>query len=317
MTDKQFTIKRFDFVTDAARWNDMVSQSRQGSFLFDRRYMDYHSDRFKDLSLMVLKGDRLVGLFPASVEGNTVTSHGGLTYGGLLTTRRATSADVAASLDAMNNYLASIGISEVIYKPVPHIYHTVPAEDDLYHLWRTVDIKLIGRQISSTIDRDCRPRLFEIRRRGVKRALQAGVTIECSDDYGPFWEILSRNLGDKYNTTPVHSLDEISLLAERFPENIKLFVARHEGEVIAGVVIYLTSMVAHAQYITASPVGKEIGALDALFEYVVNSSLERHRYFDFGISTEQRGSYLNASLLYQKEGFGARATLYDLYRYTL
>ena len=317
MTDKQFSIKRFDGVQDYARWNDMVGQCRQGSFLFNRRYMDYHAERFSDCSLVVMKGTRLIALFPASVENSTVISHGGLTYGGLLTTRRATSTDVEASLDVVNNYLASIGIKEVVYKPVPHIYHTMPAEEDLYYLWRNVKMELVARQISSTIDRDNQARFFEIRRRGIKRAMQAGITIECDNDFEGFWAILTQNLDNKYNTAPVHSLDEIKLLAERFPHNIKLYVARHEGRVVAGTVLYLTSMVAHAQYITASPEGKEIGALDALFETVIKTSLNSCRYFDFGISTEQHGLYLNESLIYQKEGFGARATLYDIYRYTL
>ena len=35
--------------------------------------------------------------------------------------------------------------------------------------------------------------------------------------------------------------------------------------------------------------------------------------FDFGISTEQGGRYLNEGLIFQKEGFGARTVVYDTY----
>ena len=35
---------------EAECWNELVAQSRNGTFLFDRRYMDYHSDRFADHS---------------------------------------------------------------------------------------------------------------------------------------------------------------------------------------------------------------------------------------------------------------------------
>lgn len=266
---------------------------------------------------MVFKGKRLAALFPACIAGNTINSHAGLTYGGLLTPSRAIAGDVAGALDAVNNYLASQGVNEVIYKPVPAIYHTVPAMEDLYHLWRTVNPAFVGRQISSTIDRDCRPRVFDIRRQGVRRAAEAGVFIEQSTDFAPFWDVLSSNLAERYGACPVHSLDEIMLLTERFPKNIRLYAARLDGRVIAGVVVYYTPMVAHTQYISASPEGKALGALDLLFEKIIGPSLEECRYFDFGTSTEERGHYLNESLLYQKEGFGGRATLYDIYRYTL
>ena len=36
----------------ADEWNRFVAQSKNGTFLFDRRYMDYHADRFQDHSLM-------------------------------------------------------------------------------------------------------------------------------------------------------------------------------------------------------------------------------------------------------------------------
>ena len=32
----------------SAEWNEFVKNSKNGTFLFDRNYMDYHSERFTD-----------------------------------------------------------------------------------------------------------------------------------------------------------------------------------------------------------------------------------------------------------------------------
>lgn len=51
-------------------WNDHVATSRNGTFLLDRRYMDYHADRFCDAS-MVARDDhgRLLAFFAGMPRG--------------------------------------------------------------------------------------------------------------------------------------------------------------------------------------------------------------------------------------------------------
>ena len=104
------------------------------------------------------------------------------------------------------------------------------------------------------------------------------------------------------------------LIHERFPENIRLFLALGpDGNPWAGTVVYETERVAHAQYIAASAEGKTLGALDCLFDWLIAERYADKAYFDFGISTEQGGTWLNEGLQFQKEGFGARAVVYDAY----
>ena len=55
------------------------------------------------------------------------------------------------------------------------------------------------------------------------------------------------------------------------------------------------------------------GALDLLFHQLIYDRYAQKRYFDFGISTEHGGQMLNEGLLFQKEGFGGRAVVYDTY----
>ena len=116
----------------------------------------------------------------------------------------------------------------------------------------------------------------------------------------------------------MHTLQEIELLRNRFPENIILYEAVKDGQVIAGVVLYLSSQVVHAQYSSATPEGKSLGAIDLIYEQIMLHDYVNYPYFDFGRSTENPdGSGLNESLAFQKEGFGGRGLCYDIYEYDL
>ena len=131
-----------------------------------------------------------------------------------------------------------MGLKKVVYKPVPWIYHEQPSEEDLYAIVEVFDVR-ITRSLSTTISREQPNTWYRIRKSGAEKALQAGVVIEETEDYQPFWKILSANLQERYSLKPVHTLDEIMLLHERFPEQIRLFVAKEDCETIGGCVLYL------------------------------------------------------------------------------
>ena len=80
----------------ADAWNHFVAQSKNGTFLLDRRYMDYHADRFEDHSLMVYRQGKLYALLPGNVKNGIFYSHQGLTYGGLMMNEKATAAEVTS-----------------------------------------------------------------------------------------------------------------------------------------------------------------------------------------------------------------------------
>lgn len=310
-----FEIRRYspELVDD---WNGFVASSKNGTFLFDRRYMDYHADRFIDHSLMIYRRGRLYALLPGNVNGDTFYSHQGLTYGGLLMNDKTTAADVVEIFRMINAYLRADGLKTVVYKPVPWIYHQQPSEEDLYAIIQVCDVR-ITRGLSSAITREHLNEWYRIRQNGVQKAKKAGVRIEQTEDYHSFWHILSNNLRERYGLNPVHTVEEIELLHQRLPENIRLFVAKEGQQTIGGCVLYVTGRVVHSQYIAASPRGRELHALDLLFEEVIAQSLKNHAYFDFGISTEKQGTYLNQQLIYQKEGFGGRGICYEWYKWTL
>ena len=200
-----------------------------------------------------------------------------------------------------------------MYKAIPHIYHLVPAEEDLYALFR-YGAKLIRRGVSSAIVFD-EPILFsKARKRGITLAQKNGLTIKRTYDFEAFMSIVEDILMSKYNVKPTHTSSEIASLAQKFPENIKLFAAYKDEMMLAGVIIFNSGPVAHAQYIASSDTGKKIGAADLVFDFVITQYSKQKRYFDFGVSTEKGGAYLNRGLAANKEGFGARAIVYDTYK---
>ncbi len=299
------------------QWDDFVRGSKNGTFLFERAYMEYHANRFTDHSLLFFEKERLVALLPANEAEGTLHSHQGLTYGGLILNTKATAEQVLSLFEELLSYLRNKGFTHFRYKCVPRIYQRYPADEDRYALFRHAAIQ-VACNLSSTIPMGNPLRFAELRRRGIKKAVKANLrVVECSE-FAPFWEVLSSNLTSRYAVAPVHTVAEITYLHAHFPEQIRLFTTIDEaGEVLAGCVVFDTPEVAHAQYISASPQGKACGALDLLFDQLINTTFVAKRWFDFGQSTEEMGHYLNTGLISQKEGFGGRGVVYEIFEITL
>ena len=300
-------------------WNTFVAKSKNGTFLFDRYYMDYHSDRFKDHSLMFYKQGRLYALLPANDDGEgTLWSHKGLTFGGLIMSEQCRAEEVCELILKLNNYLKQAGFQKIIYKSTPWHYCLLPSQEDLYAITQTCRASIHSRDIASVVDLHRRLPFSELRKRGVKKAQRAGVVVSESNDLEGFWALLSDHLQRKFNALPVHSLQEISLLRERFPENIHLYIATTDGRMVGGTLLYCSGQTVKTQYISANEEGLKCGAIDLLFDTLLMKSQEAgFRYFDFGTSNMPGSSELHASLIHQKEGFGARAVCYDTYEWEI
>lgn len=299
-------------------WDDFVKTSKNGTFLFERDYMDYHSDRFVDFSTIARDENASpIALFPANRVGAQLVSHGGLSYGGMVSNHQMTTARALSIFDAWISYCRINGIREIIYKTIPSIYHRGPSQEDRYALFR-FGFELFRRDVLSVCDSQYPLATQERRRRGYNKAMKAALEVDESNDFATFWEILENNLAKKHGVRPVHSLSEIENLKSRFPNNIKLFSVRQSGESIcAGTVLYCTPSAVHIQYIASDEHARSVGALDLLCMTLRRRAFESYRYFDFGISNEDNGVYLNQGLIEFKEGFGARAICHDFYKLSI
>lgn len=295
-----------------AEWDSFVNASRNGTFLHRRDYMDYHADRFTDHSLMFYRGAELIALLPAHTKEECFCSHNGLTYGGLLLADGTTTAEVLCLFNIAKEYIqTNTDATKFIYKPTPYIYHRYPCEEDLYALFRC-GATVAERKVSSAIP--LKNPLPISGRRKLTGSVKSRLCIVEENDFTTFWNILGERLQSKYNTLPVHSIEEITMLKERFPENIKLFcIADEDGDTLGGVVLFITDNVVHMQYSATTEEGRRISALDLLYEYLINTHFNDKEYFDFGISVEDGGHYLNTGLIAYKERLGGRAVVYDTY----
>jgi hypothetical protein len=297
-------------------WDRLVKDSKNGTFLFYRDYLEYHSDRFVEKSFLVYKKTKLIGIIPGHISGSTYISHNGLTFGGFVFSPETGVLDVVNSFKKLNDLLAGLGIKEVIYKPVPFHYHKIPSQEDIYSIFLNDGIKTVCN-IASVISSDDRLMLTESRKSGIRKSRNKGFRIAESADFAAFWEILGENLKTKYDSAPVHNLDEIMRLKALFPEKILLYTANLGNEIVGGTVLFVSDNVVRAQYISANETGKKYGALDLLFFEILNNIFKEVKWFDFGTSNGSMGKEIKENLVFQKEGFGGRGIVYETYSYNI
>lgn len=293
------------------QWDSVVQSSRNGNFLHLRDYLDYHAHRFDEQSLIVEKQGKPVAVFPCNRIEDRIISHGGLTYGGLVYGTDLHATEVLEIFRQLAGHYARMGAHKLTYKAVPYIFHRYPAEEDLYALFR-LGAKLSRRDISSAIRLDRRIKLSDSRKNTIRKAAKHGVEIREGDFFADYHQLLTDVLG-RIGSQPVHTLHEMELLKTRFPDGIRLFGAFGNGRLLAGTLIYDFGEVTHTQYLASSEEGRKTGALDYVLAHLLDSIFVRHRYFSFGISTEQNAQYLNEGLIFQKEGFGGRGVVHDFY----
>ncbi len=313
--DGGFTARRFE-PTDRAVWDQLVDSSRSCHFFFRRDYMEYHRDRFDDASLIVESDGVPVALLPASRREDTVVSHGGLTFGGLISTPKLTARRTIEALSQVLAQIAREGAGTLVYKAVPAIYHAVPAEEDLYALF-LAGATLIRRDCSAVLRPDSRPPYTKGRRTAVRQGRGASIEVGRDWAFAEFMGLEAEALQRRHGVVPVHAPEEMERLAAAFPDNIKLFTARRRGRLLGGVIVYETPVVAHAQYIAGSEEGYADHALDVVVDLLIGEEYAGKRWFDFGISTTEEGRNLNTGLIRNKESFGARTVVYDTYRLEL
>ncbi len=297
-------------------WDNFVSKSKNGIFLFHRDYMEYHSNRFRDNSLIFFKKGKVVGLLPANINNATLHSHAGLTFGGIIYTFDMSTTLMMEIFKNLIGYCKEQGIRKIMYKAIPHIYHSIPAEEDLYALFRH-HAMLKNRTVSSSIYFPMKVKYDCNRKRAIEKANENGLVVKRSYDFGCFMKIVEKVLMEHHGAKPVHTAEEISLLAERFPDNIKLFASFRDEVMLAGVIVYESANVARSQYGSNSNEGRLVGAEDVIFDYLINQHYADKKYFDFGTSMAKSGQDLNYGLIRYKEGFGSRAVVYDCYQLSI
>ena len=306
----------------AGIWDDLIGRSCNGTMLHTRRFISYHGDRFRDRSLVLEdRRGRVVGVFPAAEDPSdpeVIVSHPGLTYGGLVHDGSVRGASMIGALEEIASCYRGLGYGGLRYKAVPAIYHVAPADDDLYALFR-LGARRYRCDLSAAIDLPHRGRVSQLRVRSRKRAEAAGVSgDEGWAEVAGFWRILECHLDSRYGVSPVHSLEEINLLHDRFPDEIILIAGKIGEVLLGGTVLFLAGPVLHMQYTATTEEGRVKFVTDLVMEQAIDLGRQLGcRFFDFGTSTVDQGWSLNQGLYQFKVSFGAGGVVYEHYELDL
>jgi hypothetical protein len=294
-------------------WDTFISGAKNATFLFARDFMEYHSDRFTDYSLLVYKDDLLYAVLPANIVGDKLYSHKGLTYGSLVLSKSAKLLYTFEAFKTLLAFLNAKAISTLELRNIPTFYNTMPSDELSYFLFKA-NATLIKRDALMVIDTSTKIKFQKNRREGINKAKRNGLTIAVEDNFEGFWnEILIPNLQKKHGVAPVHSLEEIQMLATKFPDHIKQVNVYKDNVIVAGTTLFLTKTTIHPQYVSGNSDKNAFGSLDLAYDYIINHFDSSKRYFDFNISSEENGTALNSGLIFWKESCGARTYVADNY----
>jgi hypothetical protein len=309
---KNYTVRLYQ-ENDYENWNAFIGQAKNATFLFHRDFMEYHKDRFQDYSLIVVDGEKWVAVLPANVVGNEIFSHQGLTYGGLVYKEKVKLASVIEIFKSILSFLNDSKVEKLQLKLIPSIYHQKPAEELNYALF-LAEAQLIRRDSMAVLDLSKPYTISKTRKECIRRGIKNNLIIKEELNFKLFWkEVLEPNLDRKHQAKPVHTTAEIEMLQQKFPNNIRHFNVYQDDKIVAGTTVFISENVAHPQYISGMGNKNELGSLDFLYHHLITSVFKEKRFFDFGISNEERGRKLNEGLVFWKESFGASIIVHDFY----
>ncbi len=310
---KNYIVRKYQS-TDYSTWNEFVATAKNATFLFHRDFMEYHSDRFQDFSLLIFdENQNLKAILPANRVEDVLHSHQGLTYGGLVINQKTKLQEVIEITFNMLRFLNENGISTLNLKQLPSFYAKFPSEE-MEYLSFILNAELVRRDSLSVIALQSNFSYNKGRIEGIRKGFENSLVCKEESSFESFWnEILIPNLAKKHGAKPVHSLNEITFLKSKFSKNIRQFNVYKNDKIVAGTTIFESNSVVHSQYISGNSNKDELGILDFLHNYLIHEVFPKKDFFDFGISNENNGKNINHGLLFWKESFGARTVVQNFY----
>ncbi|MHC0440885.1 FemAB family protein [Flavobacterium sp. 3-210] len=312
-----FTVKKYD-QKDYQLWNDFVASAKNATFLFHRDFMEYHKDRFEDFSLLIFDDEKLLAVLPANKQGNSVHSHQGLTYGGLIFSSKLKAEKTEMILDEILIFLKENKIETFHYKPIPDFYFSKGNKEIDFFLFKRNAFSE-RKEMNLAVNLQVPLKISKSKMKHFRRIENLDLDIVEEQDFQPFWEIiLEPRLLEKFNAKPIHTKEEIKLLKQIFPQNIKQYSVYKNDEIIAGITLFETENVVKSQYGATSKKGEEVRALDFLFINLIHKYKRKGKhFFDMGIVNSDNKSGYHSGLLKQKEELGCAIYNQDFYKIDL
>jgi hypothetical protein len=312
---KNYAVKQYQ-EKDYASWNAFIGQAKNATFLFHRDFMEYHTDRFEDFSLLIFDAEKLVAVLPANRVEEAVYSHQGLTYGGLVYAHKVNAEKAADILDCVLVFLKESLIKLFYYKPIPIFYSSKGNSEMDFFLFKKGAF-LERKEMNLAINLAVPLTISKSKLKHFNKNLDLEIVEE--NQFETFWkQVLEPRLLEKHHVKPVHNQREITQLKQLFPDNIKQYSVYYENCIIAGITIFETQNVVKSQYGATTKKGEELRALDFLFINLIQKYKQEGKlFFDMGIVNDENEKGYNAGLLKQKEELGCSVYSQDFYKMNL
>lgn len=286
-------------------WDSFVADNNPFTFLFYRDYMDYHSNRFTDYSLLIFQDATLIALFPANISNETIIySHEGLSYGGLIYDYNKWNQQSEKNIyKAILDHYKTIPISKICIKIPPQFYG--PQIERQMDVLSALGAAVQKSFLSMAADMEPPLKIHKSKYKRYRKYNQKKEFIVKDDnDFKTFWnQVLIPCLEEKHQAKPVHALDEIVKLNKCFPENIIQWNVYFNSKIIAGITLFVKNDVIRSQY-GATRLGYEAFApLDYLYIYLFDLYYAKGvKIFDMGsIPPKDDLSYPKGLVNYKKE----------------
>lgn len=297
-----------------AEWDAFVRLSDNFSFLFYRDYIEYHSDRFTDLSLMLCEKGKLKCLLPGNMDNGIFYSHQGLTFGSMIHEPHFTYEKASLYLEQFISFLYGEGLTQMIVKSQPFFYASSHSQIQNY-LFNHHQLQGQKQDIGAFIH--CANHEFTKSSIEKRKLRLADFYVDEDNPLDEFWRVLEENLKQQHGLKPVHSLEEMKQLIRLFPDNIKLFIIRNADTnlIDAGTLLFDNGSVIKMQYIATSDHGRTNRAIHAMYYLFISQYKKTKIFIDMG--TCMTDDDVNTSLLYLKQRFGAEVYCTERYNLTV
>jgi hypothetical protein len=317
MINKEIRIRLYTN-EDYNLWQSFLKSNKSYSFQFSRTFLDV-SKKGVDSSLIIENQSKPVGLFPNIYINSNRTetiSHAGSSYGGILTKSGTSTSTLLSYYQAIASYAKEATSIKTMGFRIPPDCVRRNIEHDIHWVMWKLGARVESCYLHTTVNLNNKIEMDNSRINLAKIPSELQIAICGSDDLVNLWNFVSDVLENRHGIKPVHTLDEITFLANSFPKNILMFFAKMDKEIVAAAIFFNTVDSFRLQYMAVSELGRSISAGDYLILQSIKLAKELgFSYFDFGHSQESGGRFLNDSLMSFKMKFGG--SNYAAFTYSL
>lgn len=272
--------------------------------IFDKN-IKWHHLKFKDAdSKKVLA--IMIGCEKITDGKLTYVSCDGVSFGGFLWKKKVNLINFLEITESLLNYLRKKGFKKCILKNPPFLYNRNPNEETEYSLIKN-GFAVNSVSVSNIIDLEnfefrkiSEPKKRSIRKSMKKIEIEILVNELTSDNFKDYYDILSRNRALK-NVKPTHSIDELIFLKKQFPNDIIIFSALLDSNVVAICILFSINKEMILNFYLADD---ENFKNERVSEFILFKSIEwakenNYKYYDTGTS-DSNGSLLEGLFAFKK-----------------